>query len=481
MSEPRIVPPAPSQVAKLQPSSAVAPIPLIEHVNVVIHYRALVLMVAATVSLGGALYAYSKAPVYEGNLLISVSDERASEQRTVLGSPVLYANRRTPMSELEVLRSRVILGPVVDSLHLDTVVSPKYFPLIGRSLATWNQGRFYLPWPFSVYAWGGEKIILSQFDVPSSLLDSTFVLTKLDDDKYEITARDAGLSATGRVGQILALRTQGGDLRLYIDQLTGRRGVQFKLKKKPRLIALQDLSTALSVQELGKDSGMLNVSFADSSPERVRSVLEQIGSTYMNFIQAQKSEQSSASVKVLEAQLPGLKKRVETAESQYEAFRRSSGTADLAEETKLRLGRYSVNREQLSELRQKRAEMSARLGDAHPLLVAIDQQIRAAEREGGAVSSEIRSFPAVSKELERHARALQNETEIYNTVARRLEEMRVIAQDRSTNVKVVDEPIVPFTPKGSRAAILGFFVAIGVFLGIFAAFLKRMLFHPTNH
>lgn len=87
----------------------------------------------------------------------------------------------------------------------------------------------------------------------------------------------------------------------------------------------------------------------------------------------------------------------------------------------------------------------------------------------------------MSKELERHARALQNETEIYNTVARRLEEMRVIAQDRSTNVKVVDEPIVPFTPKGSRAAILGFFVAIGVFLGIFAAFLKRMLFHPTNH
>lgn len=481
MSEPRIVSPAPTRVAKLQPSTAVAPIPLVEHVNVVLHYRALVFMVAATVSLGGALYAYSKAPVYEGNLLISVSDERAGEQRSVLGSPVLYSDRKTAMSESEVLRSRAVLGPVVDNLRLDIVESPKYFPLIGRALATWNQGRFSLPWAWGGYAWGDERIVVDKFDVPPSLLDTVFTVKKLDGGVYELSARDAGIRAMGRVAQILTVRTPGGDLHLYIEELSGRRGAQFKLKKKPRVLALQDLSAALAVQELGKDSGMVNVSFSDSSPSRVEDVLKGIKEVYLDFIEGQRAEQAAASVAVLESQIPQLKERVRMAESDYEDFRRSHNTVDLAEETKLRLGRYSVNREQLSELRQKRAEMSARLGDEHPLIVALDQQIRAAEREGGTVSSEIRSYPSVSKELERKARILQNETEIYNTVARKLAEMQVIAQDRSSNVRIVDDPVVPYTPKGSRATILAFFLVIGVFLGIFAAFLKRMLFQPTNH
>ncbi|GAB3472391.1 hypothetical protein GCM10027321_45340 [Massilia terrae] len=479
MSEPRIVSSAPNRVAKLRPASGVAPIPLAEHVDVVIHYRALVLMVAGTVSLGGAFYAYSKAPVYEGNLLISVADERASEQRSLLGAPVLYSDRRTPMSESEVLRSRAVLGTVIDNVHMDIVASPKYFPLIGRALAHWSDGVFHLP--FGGYAWGGEKIDVDTFVVPPALLDTPFVVTKLDGGKFELSARDAGIRAMGRVGQALLLSTEQGEVRLDIDELYARRGTQFRLKKKPRAVALQDLGSAMSVQELGKDSGMLNVSFSDSNPEMVQKVLKNIGDTYTGFVGSQKREQSSESVRVLEAQIPGLKARVRKAAADYEAFRQAHNTVDLAEETKLRLGRISANREQLAELRQKRAEMSDRLGDQHPLLHALDQQIRAAEREGGAVSSEIRSYPSVSKELDRLARNLQNETEIYTTVERKLAEMQVVAQDRSSNVKVVDEPIVPYTPKGSRAAILGFFLAIGVFLGIFAAFLKRMFFYTSNH
>jgi tyrosine-protein kinase Etk/Wzc len=477
MSEPRIVSQAPSRVAKLRPATTVAPIPLSEHVNVVIHYRALVLMVAATVSLGGAFYAYSKSPVYEGNLLVSVSDDRSYDQRTLLGSPALNAERRTAMSETEVLRSRAVLGKVIDDLHLDIVASPKYFPYIGRALANWN--LFHLP--FGGYAWGGERIDVDSFEVPPALQDATFVVTRRDGGAYELSLRDAGIRAEGRIGQPLLLHTAAGDVRLSIDELYGRSGTQFRLKKKPRALALKDLGTAMSVQELGKDSGMLNVSYADSNPEMVQAVLKDVGKTYTDFITRQKTEQSTQSVKVLQDQIPGLKERVRRAASDYETYRRTHHTVDLAEETKLRLGRISANREQLAELRQKRAEMADRLGDQHPLLHALDQQIRAAEQEGGAVSSEIRSYPAVATDLERLSRNLQNETEIYNTVERKLAEMQVIAQDRSSNVKVVDEPIVPYTPKGSRATILAFFIAIGVFLGIFSAFLKRMFFQTANY
>lgn len=474
MSEPQIVPSARSHLAKIERNVTVAPIPLVEHLGVVVHHRALIAAVAVTVTLGGVVYAYSKAPVYEGNLLISVADTRAADQRTLLGSPVLNADRKTPMSETGILRSRVILVPVVEKLHLDVKAGPKYMPFVGLAIANWNQGRFSLPFSFNGYSWGNEKISIGNFEVPSSLIGAPFVVTKISEDEFRLEQKAIGLKTTGRVAVPLTVRLNNGELKLNIVQLSGQAGAQFALKKIPRVTALDDLLASLSVSELGKDSGILSVGLTDSSPERVKYILSEIGSTYMNFTKKQKDDQSALSLDALQSQLPSLKKRVETAETNFAQFRRANRTADLTEETKLRLGRYSATRSQLADLRQKRAEMSARLGDQHPLLIALDQQIRAAEREGSTVSGEISNYPGVSRELERLSRNLQAETEIYNSVIRKIEEMKVIAQDRSTNVKIVDDAIAPVDPKGSRAVIIAFFCAIGVFLGIFSAFLRRM-------
>jgi tyrosine-protein kinase Etk/Wzc len=474
MREPQIVPSTPSHLTKIDRNLPVAPISLSEHLGVVVHHRTLIVAVAFTVALGGAVYAYSKAPVYEGNLLLSVSDNRMAEPRTLLGSPALAADRKTAMSESEILRSRVILGPVVEKLHLDLKAGPKYMPLVGRAIATWNEGRFSLPFSFNGYSWGNASIKLESFDVPPSLLGATFVVTKISDDQFRLQEKVSGFDQSGQVGTELRAGHAGGVVKLKIDQLSGQTGAQFRLQKIPRVTALEDLRSSLSVSELGKESGMISVGLTEKSPERVRSILNEIGNTYMNFLTKQKDEQSSVSLGALQAQLPGLKKRVEMAEADYEEFRRANRTADLTEETKLKLGRYSATRSQLADLRQKYAEMSTRLGDEHPLLIALNRQIRAAEREGSAVSGEISNFPSVSRELERRSRNLQAETEIYNSVVRKIEEMKVIAQDRSTNVKIVDDAVAPVEPKGSRAAIMAFFAAIGLFLGIFSAFLRKM-------
>lgn len=474
MTEPKIVAAGASQITQFRQNTSISPISLREHVGVVAGNWGLALSVATTVALGGTVYAYSKAPVYEGNLLISVTDTRAAEQRSVLGLPSVNADRKTAMSESEIVRSRVVLGAVVDKLHLDISSSPRYFPFLGRALATWNAGRFSTPEFLDTYAWGKEAIAVGKFEVPVSLIGNTFVVTKLSDIRYRLEEKTTGVEATGQVGTDLVLKTQGSNIRLRIDSFSGNNGVQYELKKNPRVVAMEGLHAGLSVSELGKDSGMLNISLSDKSPEKVMAILNQIGATYMDFISTQNEKKSSTSLDVLRAQLPTLKRRVELAETRVEEYRQAHGTADLGEETRLKLGRYSATKTQLAELQQKRAEMSARLGDEHPLLIALDRQIDAASRDQSAVSSEIRRFPTIAKEMDRRSRTLQAETEIYNSVVRKIEELSVVAQDRSTNVSVIDDAVVPAVPKGSRFTIAIVFVLIGVLLGIFAAFLRKM-------
>lgn len=474
MREPQIVPSTPGHLTKIEMDTTIVPIPLNEYLEVVVRHRLLIAAVALTVSVGGAVYAYSKPPLYEGNFLVSVPDVRVAEQRDLLGSPAFSLDRKTTMSEAEILRSRVILEPVVEKLHLDVSASPTYMPIIGRAVAALTGGRLGSGAALAGYSWGNEKIIVNKFDVPQHLVGSAFLITKISDNRFLLEQKNAGISVAGQVGEELRVGSLNAAVRLKIDSLRGGVGARFLLTKNARVTALESLQNSLSISELGKDSGMLRVAFSDSDPENIKLVLNGIANTYVKFLRDQKISQSAVSLGVLQAQLPILKKRVELAETSYEDFRRANGTSDLAEETKLKLGRFSMTKAQVADLRQKRAEMGTRLGNEHPLVVAMDQQIRMAEREASAVASEIRNVPTISKELERRSRNLQTETEIYNSVSRKIEEMSVVSQDPSTSVKVVDEALVPVTPKNSRATVAAIFTVFGILLGIFSAFLRKM-------
>lgn len=475
MNESRIVPSTPSRLAPFAvPVPAIAPVPLHEHLGVVSNYRWLIVAVALTVSLGGAVYAYSKAPLYEGNLLLSVPNMRASEQRDLLGGTSMPAARQSTMSESELLRSRMVLAPVVDKLRLDIRAEPVYLPVVGRAVASWNAGRH--AWPaVGGYAWGRESITVGAFEVAPALRGASFSLTKLPEGRFRLEEKRSGFRAYGQVGRVLHGTLGGHSMALRVERLTGGTGARFSLQKLAAMDALADLLAALTVSELGKDSGMLNVSMRDVRPEQAKAVLNAIGVSYMDFVRRQKDERFLTSLAVLKAQVPVLERRVAAAEKRVEDFRRAQNTADLTEETRLALARQSATQSTLAELRQKHAEMSTRLGEAHPQLLALEQQMLAAQREGNTVARVIGRTPSLSTELERRARDLQVETEIQRSVLRKIEELQVLAQDRSTNVRIVDEAVVPVEPVGSRKLILGFFMLVGIFLGLFAAFLRHML------
>ena len=80
----------------------------------------------------GVAYALLATPVFKANALLQV--EKKASGTALLGdmADVLGGEQVDAAAEIELLTSRMVLGRTVQELHLDTVVTPGFFPLIGR-------------------------------------------------------------------------------------------------------------------------------------------------------------------------------------------------------------------------------------------------------------------------------------------------------------------------------------------------------------
>ena len=86
------------------------------------------------------------------------------------------------MAEIELIKSRMILGAAVKNLNLEIIAEPKYFPVIGAAIARrfqkHNEGDEVSSALFgqTQYAWGGESIRVDTFTVPSNFIGEKFIL-----------------------------------------------------------------------------------------------------------------------------------------------------------------------------------------------------------------------------------------------------------------------------------------------------------------
>jgi capsular exopolysaccharide synthesis family protein len=154
----------------------------------------------------------------------------------------------------------------------------------------------------------------------------------------------------------------------------------------------------------------------------------------------------------------------------------------------------------LSELQRERGRLLDRYGEKHPQVQNVTTQIADAERQIDAevdktaqavrndyeaalaeertLSSDLESQKAAAMDLNRKGidySVLQREAEsnrqVYESLLQREKELRVIANSRANNVRVLDRAEVPggpFTPNVSRAWMMAMFFGIG--LGVAAAF-----------
>jgi tyrosine-protein kinase Etk/Wzc len=444
------------------------------YIDVLLANKWLIAIVTIVVFLAGAGYAFLERPIYESNMVIQVEEPDTSNKGILTEAGGLFDVKTPASAEIEIIRSRMIAGQAVEATKLYIAASPRFIPYIGGWLARRATG---LSEPgflgFDGYVSGVERIGVSQFNVPAHMEGGLFTLTAKADGQY--TLEYPGLSAplAGTVGTLLKADTGQGPIELMVSELAGKPGAQFNLYRFAKLPTTIGLQSRLNLSERGKASGIINVALQDIDPFKLTRVLNAVGEQYVRQNIERKAAEAAKTLSFLDVQLPLFKRQLEASEEVYNRYRNQRGTVSLTEEAALILGQAVDRQAKLLEAQQRRRELESRFTSAHPTVQTLDSQIAALNRDIGDIQNRIKGLPAVQQEAVRMERDVKVNTELYQSLLNNALQLRLVKEGKVGNVRVLDEAVMPQYPvKPNRNVIMAAALALGLFLGIVAAFVR---------
>jgi tyrosine-protein kinase Etk/Wzc len=394
---------------------------------------------------------------------------------------------------IEILKSRKILGKVVDDLKLDIVTKPVYFPLVGAAIAhinnklkTWTDSSFQLglPWlDITGYAWDNEQLEIETFDVPSAYLGKSFTLVTKENNQYQLLDEEDNPLTEGAVGTLNANWLPGeGQSNILVSSIKRTApDMRFKLSKMSQVDAINQLILSLSVLEKGLGSGVMEVSMEGAQKDKITKIINDIVETFVQQDRAKKADKIGISIDFMEKQIPELQEKIAKAEQELNSFRQKHSTVDLSKETQIILERMVAIEAELSDFRRKRAELLYQFTPQHSKMLSIDAHIGALNKELAALENKAKSFPSTEQEMLHLSKDAELYTELYTFLRNRIGQLRVVQEAPDGYVGVVDfatpsqEPVKP-----QKLVIMAISLTLGIFLGIAAAFLRKALRSAVN-
>jgi len=415
-------------------------------------------------------------PIFESAVVIQVEDGGDGSSKGPIGEAAGLFDIRTPTTaEMEIIRSRMVVAPAVEATKLYITNHPRYVPLIGGWLARHSNG---LSDPgflgFEGYVSGTERIVTSQFDVPSGLEGSEFRVTAKGGGQYTVEHPQLASPLSGTVGTLLKAEAPGGSILLMIDELTGKPGAQYDLVRSGKSAVIGGVQAGLRLLERGRQSGIIEVGMQGEDPYQITRVLNAVGAQYVRQNIERKAAEAQKTLAFLDIQLPQFKRQLEASEEIYNRFRNQKATVVFNEEATAVLGEAVDRQGKLLEAQQRRRELESRFTAAHPSVQTLDAQISALQRDIGGIQNRIKGLPAIQQEAVRMERDVKVNTELYQSLLNNALQLRLVKEGKVGNVRVLDDAVVPDVPvKPSRSVVVGAALALGLFLGIIAAFLRN--------
>ncbi|WP_061119083.1 MULTISPECIES: polysaccharide biosynthesis tyrosine autokinase [unclassified Caballeronia] len=454
-----------------------------DYVRVIIDGRRLVCVVALGTLALGALYGAVIQPVYRADALVQIGAQTSSSpEAEALGRLASIFDSKVKAgadTEMELIRSRLVVGEAVRQLHLEVTAQPRYFPLIGHWIARLNRGMGDSKPLFGLrrFAWGDENIDVKVFDVPRKALGRAFTIKAGEGGSFELLSPDGIVLGRGAVGQELTVPYDNGEARVLVNTLEAPPGCEFTLTAQSSQATTLALQSKLAIAERKTQSGMIGVALEGSDPTRVANVVNAIAQEYLAQDFARRSSEAEHSLLFLEEQLPKLREELQQAEDQYNAFRNSKGTVDLGIESRLLLQQVIELDTSMRALMQQRDDIAGHYQPGYPSLTAINAKISRLQQDRDALSRRVASLPDTEQTALRLMRNVRVDTDLYTNLLNSAQQLRVIKAGNVGNVRIVDRAMPPEKAiKPNWRVLLALSAVLGVVLGIVAAFLRRALF-----
>jgi tyrosine-protein kinase Etk/Wzc len=451
---------------------------LVEYWDIIVDNRWLIAAITICALLIGGAYAFLARPIYESNLLIQVEDSQTSA-KSFLGDAASLFDVKTPAAaEMEILRSRMVIGKAVDSTLFYIHATPRYIPIVGNWLArraTDLSDPGFLG--FGGFVHGTERISVAAFDAPDHMNGTRFTVTARGAGQYSLAHRDLPQPLLGSVGVPLVRSTPDGTVSLLVTALSGKPGAEFSLFRESRLATIDELQARLKLSEKGRQSGMIDATLQSADPQQLVLILNEIGRQYVRQNVERKAAEAEKTLAFLDAQLPQFKKQLEQSEAAYSRYRNEKGTISLDEEAKAVLQQEVDLQSKLMDARLKRLDLLSRFTPQHPSVKTLDEQIGSWSREIERLNAHVRNMPSVQQHALRLQRDVTVNNDAYQNLRNNALQLQLIREGKVGNVRLIDEAAQPESPvKPQRFLILALACVVGVLLGVMAALTRNAFF-----
>jgi tyrosine-protein kinase Etk/Wzc len=434
--------------------------------------------------LGLALgYLFAARPVYRATALVQIEDPPRDGLERL--SPV-FEEKTSIDGEIEIMRSRMVISPVVDQLGLDLVAEPSRAPVIGGTLARRHRGEAPAPARLGLerYGWGGERIAVARLEVGEDLLERPLTLVAQAEGRFRLLDPDGERLLDGEVGTPVATAVSGAAraVELLVSALAARPGTEFRIEKRRHDEVVGEIQAGLGVSERGRASGVVAIELDGPDAARAAAVVSSLAALYVRQNVERRSEEAAKKLEFLEAQLPKVKARLEGAESSLNAFRVKNGIVDLPLEARATIDRAAELDREISNVTAEGTTLRQRYGDRHPDLVTAERRLSAIRAERDALDGRIRAFPAAQLTAARLVRDVNVSTDLYTLLLDRAQSLAIAKSGTIGNVRIIDRPVVsrrPVFPKPSAVLLVGLVLGLGA--GIAGAFARRALDEGEEH
>ncbi|MDP9894163.1 tyrosine-protein kinase Etk/Wzc [Variovorax boronicumulans] len=457
---------------------------LSEYLDILIDRKWLVAGITFVAVVLGVAYALLSTPIYQSNLLIQVEDS-APDAKNFLGDTANLFDVKTPATgEIQIIRSRMVMGGAVEATRLYIDAQPHRIPLIGEWLSrrakTLSDPGFL---GMDGYVSGTEAIGIDKFDVPAVLEDQKpFTITAQTGGQYTLTHPDLSTSLSGTVGTLLSQSTPDGTITLMVSKLDGKPGAEFIVSRASLLATIEDLQKRAQLSEQGKQSNVISVTLEDSDRDRLRRILNEIGAQYVRQNIERKAAEAEKTLEFLDDQLPEFKKQLEGSEDAYASFRNKNGTIAFDEEAKAMLNQTVELRKQLLESEQQRRDLRSRFTATNPKVGVIDGQISAINRELAQIDNRVSAMPVVQRDALRLERDVRVNGELYKSLLNSSLQLRLVKEGKVGNVRLLDKATKPKRPvRPQKPLIVALSLVLGLLAGIAFAIVRSKMASGINN
>lgn len=419
----------------------------------------------------GLIVAIGTAPTYRADALLQLEEKAGQLALPSALSDFAGAEPRSA-TEIEILKSRLVLGRAVADAHLDWKVQPKTLPVALNAVL-----KLGVPLPdiagLARYARSEDRVQLDLLEVPERWIGEPIMLRTGAEGGFTLVLPD-GSSKEGRVGETLIDPDLG--FALSVGSMESAPERVFELTHLTEIAAIAGLRERLSVVERGRQTGVIELRLTGPNARGVERDLDAITEAYLRQNISRSAAEAESSLTFVEGQLPEADVAVKRAEKALNAYRQEQQAIDLGFEGQSFLTQITALEAELQNLANEEAALAERYRPSHPTYqVLLSTRARAEERLEG-LRRQVEGLPQTQLAVFNLTRDLELAQEVYVQLLNRAQELRVLKASTIGNVRIVDHARtapLPIAPR--RSMILALSLVLGMIAGIGFVLIRRIL------